>query len=196
MAQNDYQKMASTFLDMWQQQLTRTMNDRDMVKSMMQAMQQMQQPGASAFKDPYESQHRHTAPASGAYDDELVELAERLADCEQRIAALEDELEIYKKPVARATTKPNPANKSKAKSKPAAKPKAKPAAKKTRPAPSRAKRQPSTGKPAKTGNNARSKARENDSKVADKAADDAIASLKKAVMGTANRGSAGKSRKR
>src|SRR5688572_3584024 len=89
MARNDYQNMASSFLDLWQEQITRSLSDRDFIHAMLDSMKKMQGQGSGAFRDNYESKDRDTAASSGIGADELDDLRRRLADCERRLAALE-----------------------------------------------------------------------------------------------------------
>jgi hypothetical protein len=130
--------MASAFLDLWQDQLTRSMTDRDFVRNMMDMMQRMQHDSMDAFRSSPNAQargqntkNRHASAASGAGDDQLAQLAQRVADCEQRIRELEAAL-------ARANAKP----------KPNAKPKSK--AKTVKPVKSDTRRRSGAAKPART----------------------------------------------
>lgn len=110
MANNDYQKMASAFMDMWQEKLAESFSDKNIVHNMMDAMQQMQ---THAPRGQYEG-NRNTTYAPSAYDDELADLSERLADCEQRIYELELEVSALRK-AKKAKTEAVPQASSRAK---------------------------------------------------------------------------------
>ena len=140
MRKNDYQAFASSFLDLWQEQIARAMSDTDFLQALMENMQQMQ---AGVFGyDAAHKNHFDVADAPQPEPDELADLQRRLAAAERKVIKLEATIERLResKPAAAATkprtpakrakpaaTKPKPAAKPAAKGEP--KPKAKPATK-------------------------------------------------------------------
>lgn len=85
MSSNDYQKMAGVFLDIWQEQLAKSLTDGDFIRQMTNMMRSFQPAGKAG----HEQENRYTAHASGAQSDELADLQQRLAACERRIKQLE-----------------------------------------------------------------------------------------------------------
>ena len=120
MARNDYQKMANAFLDLWQEQITRALNDSQFYDAMLAQMQQPFDMGRG---------HESAPEPSVAGDAELDAVYERLADCEARIVQLERQLARQTQPPRQPSAKKQPAKK-------------KPAAKKPQPAPVSASRKP------------------------------------------------------
>lgn len=103
MPRKDYQSFASSFLDLWQEQVARALSDTDFLQALMENMQRMQaetfgyerQSEATEAPD-YEGGHRHTADAFGAEPDELDALRRRMATCERKILRLEATIERLK----------------------------------------------------------------------------------------------------
>lgn len=109
MTGNDYQKMAGAFLNIWQEQLSKSMTDGDFISQMTKMMRQFQPTGTSG----HDETNRHTAYASHAQSDELAHLQQRLAACERRLKQLEawvntpkPEPEPEPAPVTKARPKP------------------------------------------------------------------------------------------
>ncbi len=107
MTGNDYQKMAGAFLNIWQEQLSKSMTDGDFISQMTTMMRQFQ-PGAKAGHD---ETNRHSAYASHAQSDELAHLQQRLAACERRLKQLEAWVNTPK-PEPEPVAKAKPASKS------------------------------------------------------------------------------------
>ena len=145
----DYQAMADSFLDLWQEQIARAMGDGDFLHALTEQMQQFG--GAATNERPQNKARRDSYPAdaSGAGDDELADLRARMAASERRVQRLEAKIRKLETedeepaPAAKPKAKPKPARAgsprraakagtTRAKSaKPAAKPKAKQKAKPT-----------------------------------------------------------------
>lgn len=136
MRKNDYQAFASSFLDLWQEQIARAMSDTDFLQALMENMQQMQ---AGVFGyDAAHKNHFDTADAPQPQPDELADLQRRLAAAERKVIKLEATIERLResRPAAPAAKPRAPAKrakpiaaKPKTAAKPAAKSKAKPKAK-------------------------------------------------------------------
>jgi hypothetical protein len=107
MPRNDYQKIANAFLDLWQEQVTRALNDSQFYDTM---MAQMRQPFDGATHDAGRPSAAPQSPVTG--DAELDAIRQRLADSEARISELERELRSLRssenkaKSAARSSSKP------------------------------------------------------------------------------------------
>jgi hypothetical protein len=89
--QEEYQKLARRFVDMWQEQMATMLNDGEFIRGMLSMMQgnafNMKDPlhaSTSAFQSP-----GGAATASDAYDAALARLAYSLAAIEKRLERLE-----------------------------------------------------------------------------------------------------------
>ncbi len=130
MRKNDYSAFASSFLDLWQEQIARAMSDTDFLQSLMDNMQHMQ---SGVFShDAAQQNHKHPAHASEPEPDELSDMQRRLASAERKITKLEAALERLAERDEAPRAKPKPA--------PTVQPK--PIAKRTKPAAAKAPAKP------------------------------------------------------
>lgn len=83
-----YQKLAKDFMDLWQKQVASVVSDKQFIHAMLEMFQSMQAPGTYGTAKPTASNPAHAADADHGL---LAELAFRLAMCEQRLAALEQQ---------------------------------------------------------------------------------------------------------
>lgn len=91
-----YGDMTQQFLELWQKQWGSVMSDKQFIRAMLDMLQTVQQ-GAYGTGKP-----SHSHPAAQPDDDERVaELTARLAECEDRIAALEAAAKPGKRPAAK-----------------------------------------------------------------------------------------------
>ena len=98
MPKDDYASMASAMFDLWQQNMSRAMQDTDFLQNM---MANMQAGGVKHEQKP----HRHTPDASGAGLEQLDALRQRVERLERKITKLEATIERLQK----AEKKSNPA---------------------------------------------------------------------------------------
>jgi hypothetical protein len=95
MSQNDeYQRLASQFVDMWQKNMASMMNDSEFIRSFLQMMQasSLSAKDSASYDNRYTQTSAGTATAPDTRHDAFAGVTRRLAAVETRLAALEDAL--------------------------------------------------------------------------------------------------------
>ena len=76
-------------MDLWQKQMSAVISDKQFIQAMLELFQNMQMPDYARKSSPAAASHPAHAPDAG--HELLAELAFRLAMCEKRLAALEQQ---------------------------------------------------------------------------------------------------------
>ena len=95
MQNTPYQHLAKEFMDLWQKQVATVISDKQFIHAMLELFQSIQTPG----HDKPNAAPAHPAHAADAEPGLLAEFAFRLAMCEKRLAALEQQ---HKKPASKS----------------------------------------------------------------------------------------------
>src|SRR4051812_5381531 len=91
MENQGYQHLAKEFMDLWQKQVSSVISDKQFIQAMLEMFQSTYMPGHHDRQRPASA--ADPAHASDADPGLLAELAFRLAMCEKRLAALEQQRE-------------------------------------------------------------------------------------------------------
>src|SRR3954468_14706635 len=100
MQNSAYQQLAKDFMDLWQKQVSSVISDKQFIHAMLEMFQTMQMPGHDG--KPTTAKPSNAAPAPDADHGLLAELAFRLAVCEKRLTALEQQQPAAKSGTAKS----------------------------------------------------------------------------------------------
>jgi hypothetical protein len=103
MKANPYQDVAKEFLDVWQKQIASMVGDKQFIQAFLEMFQNMQKQNYAHTQTSNPASNSAATPDAG--NDMLAQLTFRLAMCEKRIATLESEKTVSKKPESRKTAK-------------------------------------------------------------------------------------------